>query len=94
MLDTAADRFQCRRDDIAAVGDGRSAEHDGEFGAGLEHLVKRTRDGFALMRYAPLGDNSGAAGASHSAVILSVFSMTLVASPGNSVDTTPTLRTR
>ena len=35
MLDAAADRFQRRRDDVAAVGDGRSAEHDDEFGAAL-----------------------------------------------------------
>ena len=62
MLDAAADRFQCRRDHVAAVGDRRSAEHDGQFRAGFEHLVERAGERRALMRHAPLGDDRGAGG--------------------------------
>ena len=57
MLDAAADGFERRRDDVAAVGDRGGAEHDGQLGAGLEHLVERARERGALVRHAPLGDD-------------------------------------
>ena len=94
MLDAAADRFQCRRDDIAAIGDGGSAEHDGQFRAGFEHLVERAGERGALMRHPPLGDDCRAGGGQPLGGDRSVFSITLVASPGSTVDTTPTLRMR
>ena len=60
MLDPAADRFQSRRDHVAAIGDGGSAEHDGHFRAGLEHLIQSARERLAFMRYPALGDDRGA----------------------------------
>ncbi len=66
-----------------------------ELGARLQHLVDGARERIALMRHAPFGDDARRRrGARRSAVILSVFSMTLPARPGSSVDTTPTLRMR
>ena len=60
MLDAAADRFQRRRDHVAAVGNGGGAEYDGQFGAGLEHLVERASERRAVVRHAPFGDDRGA----------------------------------
>ena len=60
MLDMAADRFERRGDHVAAIGDGRGAEHDGQFRAGLEHFVERARQRRALVRHAPLGNDGGA----------------------------------
>ena len=62
MLDLAADRLQRGRDHIAPVGDRRSAEHDGEFGAFLEHFIERARQRRAFVRHAPLGDDRRAGG--------------------------------
>jgi hypothetical protein len=57
MLDLAADRFQRRGDDVAAVGDGRRAEHDDQFGTGLEHFVDGFRQRCLLVRHALFGDD-------------------------------------
>ena len=78
MLDAAADRFERRGNHVAPVGDGRSAEDDGHLGARLEHFFER----LARARLDSCGTRRSAtmlapAGASRSAVIFSVFSITL-----------------
>ena len=60
MLDLAADRLDRRRDHVAAVGDGGSAEHHDQLGAFLEHLIDRLGDRALLVRHAALGDDAGA----------------------------------
>ena len=60
MLDVAADRFQGRRDDVAAVGDGRGAEYDDELGACFKDFIQCTSQRGALMRHPALGDDGGA----------------------------------
>ena len=80
----AADRFDRRRDHVAPVGDGGGAEHDDQLGARLQHLVDRLRERVLLVRHAALGDDRGAG---RRQPLLrspcSVFSITLVASPGS-----------
>ena len=82
------------RNDVAPVGDRRGAEHDDELGA----LASTSSIACASARCS-CGTRRSAtmlapAGASRSAVTCSVFSITLVARPGSSVETTPTLRMR
>ena len=81
------------RDDVAPVGDGGGAEDEHELGARLQHLL----DARGRARACSCGTRRSAmmlapAGASRSAVTFSVFSTTLSARPGSSVETTPTLR--
>ena len=61
MLDLAACRFDRRRNDVAAVGDRRGAEHDHQLGAALA-APRRCALGerVLLVRHAPLGDDAGA----------------------------------
>ena len=95
MLDPPADRLDRGRDHVAPVGDGGSAEHDDELGALAQHLFERLRERAparaATRRSATI---VAPAGASRSAVTCRVFSITLSASPGSTVETTPTLRMR
>ena len=62
MLDAPADLFQRRRDDVAAVGNGRSAEHDDKFGSGFKNFIQCASQRGAVMRHAALGDNRCAGG--------------------------------
>ncbi len=94
MLDAPADRLDRGRDHVAPVGNGGGAEHDHELGALAQHLVDRLGERACLVRHAALGDDAAPAGASRSSVTFRVFSITLAASPGSSVETTPTLRMR
>ena len=83
------------RNHVAPVGDRGGAEDDDQFRAGFEHLV----DAPWPARACSCGTRRSAtitapAGASRSSVILSVLSITLVASPGSRVETMPILRMR
>jgi hypothetical protein len=60
MHDLAAGRLDRRRDHVAPVGDGRSAEHDHQLGAGFEHLVDGARERSLFVRHAALGNDAGA----------------------------------
>ena len=91
MLDASADRFDRRRDHVAAVGDGGGAEHHDQFGAFFQHLIDRLGD------RAPARAARGARrrcwrrpAPGDPAVTRRVFSTTLAARPGSNVETTPT----
>src|SRR5262249_24577027 len=101
MLDAPADRRDRGGDHVAPVGDGGRPGHDDELRALPEHVLDRARQ-----RGPRPGGRRGAApprlsatmlaraGARRSSVTFKVFSMTLPARPGNSVETTPILRMR
>ena len=90
MLDAAADRLDRGRDHVAPVGDGGGAEHHHQLGALLQHLVDRLGERALLVRHPALGDDLGAGRRQPLLVTRSVLSTTLAASPGSSVETTPT----
>ena len=60
MLDAATDRFDRRRDDVAAVRDRRGAEYKDELGARIERFAERRGERALLVRHATLRDNFGA----------------------------------
>ena len=53
-------RLDRRRDDVAPVGDGGSAEHDHQLGTGFEHLIDRRGQRRRCVWHAPLGDDGRA----------------------------------
>ena len=83
----AADRLDRRRDHVAPVGDRRGAEHDHQLGAARRAPRRAPR----RARPVSCGTRRSAtivapAGASRSCVTLRVFSITLSARPGSSVE--------
>ena len=81
------------RNDVAAVGDRRGAEHHDQLGA----VASSTSSSALASARCSCGTRRSAtmlapAGASRSSVTCSVFSITLSARPGSRVETTPTLR--
>ena len=93
MFDLAPDSFDCRGNHVAAIGDGRSAKHDHQFGAGIKHLIDRARERSLIMRHAPLGKNGRAGRRNARCRDLERLLNDLGRKPGSSVDTTPILLT-